>query len=127
MTHAGQFEAGDVAFSSTGGTLGQDLYDEVAAYKAQFAYNPSSVFGLTSTSVANSFATVTPTWVQGIREATGNLPYAPGGSANTGLVPVNINSTRDVLMRAYPWAAEAFMGLPASYTLKSIPGIYYKK
>jgi hypothetical protein len=127
MTHAGQFETGDVAFSSSGGTLGQDLSDEVSAYKAQFAYSPSSVSGLTSTSVANSFGTITPTWVQGIREANGNLPYAPGGSANTGLVPVNVNSTKDVLMRAYPWAAGAFKSLPTNYILKSTPGIYYKK
>ena len=50
MTHAGQFEAGDMAFDSkTGNTLAQDIYDEVSAYKAQFAYNPSSVSGLTST------------------------------------------------------------------------------
>jgi hypothetical protein len=126
-THAGQFETGNVAFNSTGATLGQDIHDEVAGYRAQFAYDPSSVSGLSSTSVANSFGGITPQWVQGIREANGNLPYAPGGSANTGLVPININSTRDVLMQAYPNAAGALGALPANYTLRQIPGIYYKR
>jgi hypothetical protein len=127
MTHAGQFETGNIAFSSVGMSLGQDVFDEVAAYKAQFGYSPSSVSGLTSTSVANSFGTITTSWVQGLQDATGNTPYAGGGSANTGVVPVNINSTRNVLMRAYPWNATVFRGLPATYTLKSLPGIYYKR
>jgi RHS repeat-associated protein len=126
-THAGQFETGGIAFSSNGQTLGQDVFDEVAGYKAQFAYNPSSISGLSSTSVANSFGGITPQWLQGIRDPNGNFPYAPGGSANTGLVPVNINSNRDTLIRAYPRAAGAFNGLPANYTLKLIPGAYYKK
>ncbi|WBO84486.1 DUF6443 domain-containing protein [Hymenobacter yonginensis] len=127
ITHAGQYEASNIAFSSSGATLGQDVSDEVAAYKAQFAYDPSSVSGLSSTVVANSFAAITSSWVQGIRLSNGSLPYAPGGSSNTGLVPVNINSTRDILIQAYPHAAESFKGLPANYTLKSIPGIRYKK
>ncbi len=31
-----------------------------------------------------------PAWVQGLVDATGNMPYAAGGPANTGLIPVNI-------------------------------------
>ncbi|KPQ08949.1 MAG: RHS repeat-associated core domain [Algoriphagus marincola HL-49] len=128
ITHAGQFETGDIAFSSTGQTLGQDIQDEIAGYKAQFAYDPSSVSGLSSTAgVANSFGGITAKWVQGIRESDGNLPYAPGGTANTGVAPVNINSTRDGLIRAYPHQAGKLRGMPANYSLKSIPGVYYKK
>lgn len=124
MTHAGQFETGDVAFSNTGISILQDVYDETAAYKAQFGYSPSSVSGLTSTSVANSFGAITPAWVQGLRDATGSMPYAVGGSANTGLIPININSTRDALIQAYPWNAAAFRGL---YNIRTLQGIYYKR
>ena len=127
MTHAGQFETGDVAFSNTGMSLLQDIYDETAAYKAQFGYSPSSVSGLTSTSVADSFGAITPAWVQGLKDATGSTPYAVGGSANTGLIPVNINSTRDALIQAYPWNAAAFRGLPANYNIRTLQGIYYKR
>ena len=127
MTHAGQFETGDVAFSNTGMSLLQDVYDETAAYKAQFGYSPSSVSALTSTSVANSFGAITPAWVQGLKDVTGSTPYAVGGSANTGLIPVNINSTRDALIQAYPWNAVKFRGLPANYNIRTLQGIYYKR
>lgn len=122
-THAGQFETGDIAFNSTNGAvLGQDVYDEVAGYKAQWAYDPASVGGL------NSSNQITPSWVQGITEPGGNQPYKPGGTANTGISPVNVNSSRNDLIKAYPHQKSALQGLPANATLKSaIPTMYYKK
>lgn len=125
MTHAGQFETGDIAFDSKSGmTLAQDVYDEVSAYKAQFAYSPSSVSGLTSTSVANSFGTITPSWVQGL---AGGTLYVPGGGANTGISPLNINSTKADFMKAYP-NNPSIKTLPTGFILKSsYPNIYYKK
>ncbi len=123
-THAGQFETGDIAFNSTNGaTLAQDVYDEMAGYKAQWAYNPSSVGGLQSASQ------ITISWVQGVTDpTTGNQPYKPGGSANTGISPINVNSTRDDLIRAYPHQKSALQNLSASSTLRSlIPTIYTKK
>ncbi len=120
-THAGQFESGDIAFNSTdGATLAQDVHDEVAGYKAQWAYDPSSVGGL------NSVNQITPTWVQGITDpATGNQPYRQGGTANAGIAPVNVNSTRDDLIRAYPHQRSVLQTLPPNATLRSIiPTIY---
>ena len=125
MTHAGQFESGDIAFSNNGMSYLQDVYDEVAAYKAQFGFSPSSVTGLSSTSVANSFDAITPAWVQGLKDASGNMPYAVRGPANTGLIPVNINSTKGDLIKAYPWVT-GLNYLPANYNIKNTPGIYYK-
>ena len=126
-THAGQFENGDLAFSSSGMSIGQDVDDEIAAYKAQFAYDPSSVSALKSTSIANSFSSITPKWVQGNQEQpSGNRPYAPGGTSNTGMSPVNINSGRADLIRAYPLAFGQLVGLPLNFTLKSDPSIYKK-
>jgi len=125
--HAGQFETGDIAFNSNGNTLLQDVGDEVAAYQAQFGYDPSSVSGLISSSKVTSFASITPTWVQGISTSTGDKPYAPGGSSNTGISPVNINSTRDDFIRSYPHVAGSLKGKPASWTAKEIQGIKYKK
>ena len=125
MTHTGQFEVGDMAFDlKTGMTLAQDVYDEVSAYKSQFAYDPSSVSGLPSTSFANSFASITPSWVQGL---AGGTLYVPGGTANTGVGPLNINSTRADFINAYP-SNPAIKTFPASFVLKtSYPNIYYKK
>ncbi len=127
-THGGQFETGDFAFNKTTGmSLGQDVHDEVAAYKAQFAYDPSSVSGLTSSSSAKSFGAITTSWVQGITKSDGDKLYAPGGSANTGVAPVNINTARDGLIKAYPHQAGTLSTLPADFTLKSLPTIYYKR
>ena len=112
VTHAGQFETGDIAFNAeTGGTLAQDIYDEIAVYQVQFAYDPGSISGLSSTHVANSFGAITPSWVQGLKDATGAMPYTVAGSANTGLIPININSTRDAFIQAYPWNALSFRGV----------------
>ena len=125
VTHTGQFETGNMAFDSKSGmTLAQDIHDEVSAYKAQYAYDPSSVSGLTSTSYANSFGAITTSWVQGL---AGGTLYAPGGTANTGIGPLNINSTRTDFINAYP-SNPALKTLPASFILKtSYPNIYYKK
>lgn len=124
--HAGQFESGGVAFDGkTGNTYLQDVGDEVAAYQAQFAYDPKSVSGLTSTSRANSFGAITPQWVQGVTTSTGEQPYAPGGSANTGTAPLNVNSTRADFIRAYP-NNPAMQNLPQNFSIKSIPNAKYR-
>ena len=126
-THAGQFESGDIAFDTKSGqSLGQDVHDEVAGYKAQFAYDPSSVSQLPASSVANSFGAITPSWVQGVTGADGSKIYAPGGSSNTGMSPVNINTNRNGLMQAYPHI-QGLGNFPSNYTLKSRPGTYYKR
>ncbi len=125
LTHAGQFEAGDIAFSG-GETAFQDVYDEIAAYKAQFAYSPSSVSSLISVSTANSFEAITPNWIHGIL-LRGNAIYAPGGSANTGIKAVGINSTVNDLRQAYPWLGTSSFGLPGGLVVRSLPKLYYKR
>lgn len=124
--HAGQFEAGEIAFDSkTGNTYLQDVGDEVFAYQAQFAYDPSSISGLTSISKANSFGAITPQWVQGITTSTGQQPYAPGGYANTAVGPLNVNSKKADFIRAYP-NNPAMRNLPQNFSIKSIPTAIYK-
>jgi RHS repeat-associated protein len=126
-THIGQYASGDMAFDSkTGAAYAQDLGDEVGAYKAQFAYSPSSVSGLTSTSTANSFGSITTDWVKGITTSTGATPYAPGGFANTGQCPLNINSTKADFIRAYP-NNPSVKSLPANFNLKALPNIIYNR
>jgi hypothetical protein len=127
-THGGQFESGDIAFDmASGKVIGQDIFDEVAAYKAQYGYDPKTISGLTSSSVANSFGTITTAWVQGITMSNGDKPYAPGGTANTGITPVNINTNRDGIIAAYPNQKAALEPMPANFTLKSFITTYYKR
>ncbi|WP_317124964.1 RHS repeat-associated core domain-containing protein, partial [Taibaiella helva] len=125
--HAAQFEAGDIAFDkATGATVGHDIYDEVSAYKVQYAYSSSSVKGLSSTSSITSLASITSQWVQGITNAAGEKPYSIGGKNRVGLISININSTLNDLMKAYPSAISALQNLPAYYNLKLDPHVYHK-
>jgi RHS repeat-associated protein len=127
-THGGQFESGNIAFdTNTGTSYGSDVFDEVAAYKAQFGYSPSSVSGLTSSSKVNSFGGITISWLQGLTKSDGAKIYSQGGSANTGISPVNMNTNRDGLIKAYPHQKGTLSKLPASFTLKDVSTIYYKK
>jgi RHS repeat-associated protein len=121
-THAGQFESGDLAFTSSTGLGIVDLSDEVSAYKAQFAYSPSSFSGLNSSSTANSFSTITSSWVQGITTSKGAKPYS-----GHGLLSININSSKSDLMNAYPKKALQLIGLPNNFILRNDPSIIYKK
>jgi hypothetical protein len=129
-THGGQYEDQEVGFDIlTGKPYASDLYDEVAGYKAQFAYEESLVSGLKSSSTPNSFISITTSsWVQGLTKKDESMPYSPGCSANTGLILVNLNTTRDDLIKTYPSAAAKLSTEAANdYTLKNIPTIYYKR
>ena len=75
ITHVDQFENHELGFLGTG-TVGQDIYDEVAAYEAQYAYDPSSLSGLNPRTSANSFSDITKNWVEGIKHpARGFIPF----------------------------------------------------
>ncbi|WP_353166601.1 RHS repeat-associated core domain-containing protein [Empedobacter brevis] len=126
-THAGQFESGDLAFSTTTGlALAQDISDEISAYKAQYAFDPSSTGG-------KNFNTINSSWVQSIKDPrTGSLLYN-----NHGILPVNINSTTQHLLNAYPNNTQFKSTINAlspaqrtrelQFKLKTYPNVHYKK
>jgi hypothetical protein len=126
-THGGQFESGDIAFNTHDKyPVLDDVNDEVAAYKAEYAYSPKDISGLTSSSVANSFQTITPEWVQGLTDPKGEKLYALGGGNTMGITSVNIHSTRDQLIDAYPNLSSSFSALPATWTPMQSPSLIYK-
>ena len=90
ITHAGQGYTGDLKFLPNGLTLYQDIYDEVDAYKAQYAYQNLPLYR------------VTPSMIQNI-DFNGERPYAPTGMYNIGIIPVNNRSDLNTKMKAYPW------------------------
>ena len=128
VTHAGQFESGDIGFSSaSGATYLQDVGDEVGAYSAQYSYDPNSVKGLQSSSAVTGLSSINSGWVQGITTSTGNKPYALGGTANTGTSPVDVNSSAGQMQRAYPHISGRLPSAGAIRDLKSnpfLPGRY---
>jgi len=119
-THAGQYETHDVAFANAnpGGnnTIGIDLHDEVAAYKAQYAFSPSSVTGLQSNVQVNNINGITPNWVQNIFDPMTNThPYQ---AQHIGIVPVNTGTTVNTLIQAYPRVN--FGGINPDLTLRQL-------
>jgi RHS repeat-associated protein len=125
-THAGQYESGDIAFDSVSGKpYASDTGDEISAYKAQYSYDPSSVSGLTSTTPVNSSADITANWLQNVSDSTGDKIYAPGGTANTGVSPLNTNSSRTDIIKAYP-NSTALQSLPNNFTYRSLPNLKSK-
>ncbi len=91
VTHAGQFETGDIAFSpESGKTLAQDIYDEVAAYKAQEYYS------------GGNYNKMTAQYVQKIRNPkTGELIYTLSGTGNTSQIPISIRTPFWIVRKAY--------------------------
>ena len=128
LTHAGQFETGDVAFQSETGTpVAQDVYDEIAAYKAQYAFDPYSVSGLVSGSMINSMADITVPWLQSIADAQGNMIYSKGGSSRTNTILLNINSPKTTVLKAYPALGPFIRGHSDSTPFKNLIKLHYKK
>ena len=132
-THGGQYERDEFAFDSTTGySLCNDLYDEMEAYKAQFAFNPKYFNGYISNfSKAHSFETITTSWVRGLwnSDSDRDTVYSPGSphSAHIGIVSINVNSVRALVMDAYPEIIdiEECLVSPCS-TMRSFPNIKYK-
>ncbi|MGN0044941.1 RHS repeat domain-containing protein [Alistipes indistinctus] len=123
VTHAGQFETGDVAFNLSGEGIAQDIYDEVNAYKAQYLYDPFSL-----PSSIKSLMDINPAWVQGLQDAAGVYIYDYNKGSKTGLYPVNINSTKSALIKAYPRAIHELRGFDDNVPFKKMYNdIYIKK
>ena len=118
-THGGQFESGGIVFRKVkkdpaekfSGAYGNDYEDEVAAYKAQYSYDPGTV------ETAHSFEDITTAWVMD-QKLNGVFIYAVGSSANIALIPITIRSTKDLLAYAYP-RDTILAKFDTSYTLGS--------
>ena len=48
------------------------------------------------------------------------MSYAEGGSTNIGLIPVNVNPTRDAPIQAYPLKAAVLRQLPENYNIRTL-------
>ena len=102
VTHGGQVETGDLAFSLNGKTILQDLFDEVSAYKAQYAFNPDFFNQHISKTSNGSFTikSINSEWVKSLK-FNGEYIY-PKKESNLGLTPIRIDSNREDFMLAYP-------------------------
>ncbi len=118
LTHAGQYERGDLAFHAIdGSTLLIDFGDEVEAYKNQYAYDPSVLENISTR--PSSMSDVNSKFVAELGYAANNL----------GVAPININSSKVDLMYSYCKNMKIVKSLYSSNisSAKDIPNIKYKK
>lgn len=130
MTHAGQFYTQDIAFASNdkNGIMYNDVYDEVAAYKAQYAFSPISVDNLAPDVKIHAESEITVPWLRAIRHpVTGQAIYGENSDSSLGLISVNIHSSRQELEKAYPWNAAKWRIFPDAVSLKDILNLHYHK
>ncbi|MEM9889181.1 MAG: hypothetical protein AAF849_25155 [Bacteroidota bacterium] len=93
-THAGQYETRDIGLiKDNENAFAVDIYDEVDAYQAQYAYDPAS----TGT---KSMSDITADWVRNIKiPGTDNYLYR---GSHIGQTSVRTDSPRSIIKKAYP-------------------------
>jgi hypothetical protein len=124
-THGGQFEKGEMIFNKGDGGwgIGDDINDELEAYKNQIAFQFSSMD-------LNICETVTATWLFGLKDSIGHYVYnvrpAYAGDKNSiiGLIPIDIRSGPDLLKRAFPMLDTVWK---MEYPLQDTNYFYFKK
>ncbi len=96
ITHCGQFEHGKIGFNKeNGNALFVDVFDEVNAYRSQYAFSSRSVSLIPSSVKINNSEDITPEWVLGIT-VDGEKFYK-----NLGILPVNPKSSMLKVMKSY--------------------------
>ncbi|WP_276485033.1 hypothetical protein [Paraflavitalea pollutisoli] len=123
LMHGWQYETGEIMFDARFNKCYlQDLEDEVEAYRAQYAFDPGSVTNLPAASTLRSMRGITPVWVSGLTNKDGEKTYAEHGR-----VRVNVNSSKAMLMLAYPQLQQQFITWQETWTMKNVPDMIYKQ
>ena len=110
VTHGMQFMRGEMVFDrDSGASVGDDIGDELEAYKNQFAYDTGSVSGI------HSFEAMDSVWLRGLKDREGVFIYGTeiNGRYNViGLKTVTVDSDIRTLREAYPaikeWGTDLF-------------------
>jgi len=121
--HGWQYETGEIMFdANVDKSYLADLVDETEAYKAQFAYDPSSIASLRGATIARSVEAITNDWVASLQSAEGERTYREHSR-----IRVNINSPKSILLKAYPQLESQFSTWADSWTMKQVPNTIYKR
>jgi hypothetical protein len=100
VTHGLQFARGEIVFDMISGySVGDDIGDELEAYKNQFAYDDGSVSGI------RSFGQMDSAWLRSLKNRDGVFLYSPDSTGKynvIGLETVTVDSDTNTLRKAYP-------------------------
>jgi hypothetical protein len=91
---------GEMVFDRFSGSgVGDDIDDELEAYRNQFAYDTGSISGI------HSFAEIDSAWLRGLKDRDGVFLYSPEANRRynvIGLKTVTVDSDTAALKEAYP-------------------------
>lgn len=108
-THGNQFINGEFVFDKeTGLSIGDDIDDEVEAYKNQFSYQITSLPNFTFSS-NDQFSLIDSAWLLSLKDTKGITVYSDTPKANypaIGRYKVTVDSDITALKRAYPLQKE---------------------
>ena len=109
IAHCGQFEKGEIGFSTTKRGGFTDYWDELSAYQAQAAFDATSI-------PRNQYPALTIEWLKSIQKPDGSFPYRDIGAVRYGG-----DSDCSRLNQAFPNANFDWTGV-----LSSQHGTYFK-
>jgi len=114
MTHCVQFERGDIGFfKGKGAQAFTDVYDEIEAYTAQAAYDPTTI-----PNYSKRYTPLTPQWIKHMKYSDGGYIYS-----NCGLIRYDGNVTASDMNRIF---TKFFVPLDFEGKLREQPGAYFK-
>lgn len=104
-THGRQYTKGEIVFNKkSGNSMGDDIDDELEAYKNQFSYEITSLADF-EFSAKNPFELIDSVWLLRLKDADSVFIYSsqPSKKYNViGLRPVTVESDSNMLKKAYP-------------------------
>ena len=131
-THGGQYEKGEIVYRDyrtrglpdTCGGVGDDFDDEIAAYRAQYAFDPHSVSDLPNKldKHPQHLSEIDKPWLISVEDTNQHPPvsiYVPNRKDGVTERHVNIFSTRRDMIDAYPEADST--QYPENYILGNDP------
>ena len=114
VVHGIQFELGDIIFGLKNDENGLrnailiDVFDEIGAYRFQYAYNPSSISDLSQIKI-NNLSDINKRWLNSIKE-DGQYIYNPNYNDRIGIRSIGIENIKD-FYKAYPRLSEQIPNL----------------
>ena len=104
-THGGQYIKGEIVFNKkSGNSMGDDIDDELEAYKNQFSYEIATLANF-EFSTKSPFEVIDSVWLLRLKDADSVLMYSsqPSKKYNViGLRHVTVESDTNTLKEAYP-------------------------
>jgi hypothetical protein len=103
--HGGHFETRDLmyinnALKEYAPPFGNDQWDEIAAYRAEYAFKPDEVKKLPSPKKINTADDIDNEWLLGLKQGNKTV-YHPEDSAHVVAVRINVDSPGDSVIKAY--------------------------